>query len=448
MNPNKVIIAPDSYKGALTAREATDIIADEVTRAFPGCEIIKMPIADGGEGSVDAVLSAIGGKVMTETVLSPDFRQIEATYGIADNGMAIIEMAQSSGITRQLKLNPMTSNTYGFGELILAALNKGVRAFTLCIGGSATTDGGCGMAAALGVKFFRKTGVKQGDGSEHGDGSEKGERQDNVSVPVPHRPKQDNVPVPVSHRCDKPFTPCGETLRYIESIDISGIDKRIAESVFTVMCDVDNPLYGERGAAYVYGPQKGADPGQIQILDEGLRHYGAVLQKTFNRSFKDKIGGQNKEPVPMSSNVNFSDVPGAGAAGGLGAGCMAFLDAKLKSGIDTILELYSFSEQAKDADLVITGEGKLDSQSFQGKILSGILRGSENVPIITICGACDCDPVLLKEKDITVFEASEGVTVKESMEEPEKYLRIAAERAMRYIINETDEPSNNIAKDK
>ena len=364
MNLTKVIIAPDSFKGALTAREATDIIADEVKLAFPGCEVIKMPIADGGEGSVDAILSAIGGVITDAAVLSPDNRMINARFGIAHSGAAIIEMAQSSGITRQVGLHPMTSNTYGFGQMISKALST--RSFTLCIGGSATTDGGCGMAAALGVKFFNR----QGDS----------------------------------------FIPCGETLRFIERIDMSGIDKRITESIFTVMCDVDNPLYGEHGAAYIYGPQKGADPEQVKILDEGLRHYGNVLKKHFGK--------------------NFSEIPGAGAAGGLGAGCMAFLGADLKSGIDAILELYSFRSQLQGADLVITGEGKLDSQSFQGKVLSGIIRESGNVPIVVICGACECDTVLLKEKGITVFEASEGITVEESMDKPEKYLRLAAKKAM------------------
>ena len=367
MNLTKVIIAPDSFKGALTAREAADIIADEVMSAFPDCEVIKMPIADGGEGSVDAILSTIGGKVISAVILSPDFRKIDAKYGITDNGTAVIEMAQSSGITRQLKLNPMTSDTRGFGELILSALDKEAREFTLCIGGSATTDGGCGMAAALGAKFFNK--------------------------------QRDS------------FIPCGETLSDINNIDTSGIDKRVAESKFTVMCDVDNPLFGKNGAAYIYSPQKGADPEQVKILDNGLRHYGTVLTKTFNK--------------------NFNEIPGAGAAGGLGAGCMAFLGADLKSGIDAILELYNFNKQLQGADLVITGEGKLDSQSFQGKVLSGILRGSGKVPIIVICGVCDCDPNLLKEKGITVFEASEGITIEESMEKPEKYLRLAAKKAMK-----------------
>jgi len=372
MIPKKVIIAPDSFKGALSAQEATDVIANVVKKAFPGCEIVKMPIADGGEGSVDAALSAIGGKYIYAEVLSPDTRIIRARFGLADNGTVIIEMAQSSGITRQVGLHPMTSNTYGFGQMILRALDlnsqgHGNGEFTLCIGGSATTDGGCGMAAALGVSFIDKRGIS--------------------------------------------FIPRGETLCDIEDIDMSGIDKRIAGSDFTVMCDVDNPLHGKNGAAYIYGPQKGADPEQIAILDNGLRHLSVVLKEHFGR--------------------DFSEVPGAGAAGGLGAGCIAFLGAKLKSGIDTILELYSFKTHLHGADLVITGEGKLDSQSFQGKVLSGILREAGSVPVISICGACDYDPEMLREKGVAVFAASEGITIKESMKEPEKYLRIAAKKALK-----------------
>jgi len=367
MDPKKVIIVPDSFKGALTAREAADIIASAVSAAFPYCKIIKMPIADGGEGSVDAVLSAIGGETFETQVLSPDNRQITAAFGISSNGTAVLEMAQSSGITRQLGLNPMTSNTFGLGQLILAALEPSHCSNTiLCIGGSATTDGGCGMAAALGVKFADKKGNS--------------------------------------------FVPCGETLCDIASIDMSGLDERIAATSFTVMCDVDNPLYGKDGAAYIYGPQKGANPEQVSLLDAGLRHYGAILKKRFGRTF--------------------SEVPGAGAAGGLGAGCMAYLDAKLKSGIDTLLELYKFKEQCRDADLIITGEGKLDSQSFQGKVLSGILREAETVPVWSICGVCDYDPVLLQENKISVFQASEGISVEESMDSPAKYLKIAAEKAI------------------
>jgi len=412
MNPGKILIAPDSFKGTLTAKEVTDIIADEVSKAFPACEIIKMPISDGGEGSTDAILSAIGGKIYEATVLSPDEREITARFGITTNsiagsgivarsavendvagsnvigsgcGTAILEMAQSSGITRQTGLHPMTSTTYGFGQLILSALDKGARNFNLCIGGSATTDGGCGMAAALGVRYFDKKGDY--------------------------------------------FIPCGETLCDIIDIDINSIDERIAISDFTVMCDVDNPLYGANGAAYIYGPQKGANPEQIKILDDGLRHYGAILSGRFKR--------------------DFCEIPGAGAAGGLGAGCMAYLDANLQSGIDAILKLYDFKKHCMDTDLIITGEGKLDSQSFQGKVLSGIMNAAGDIvgnaagdiigntagsiPILAICGTCDCDAKTLQEKNLIVFEASDGITNEKCMNDPVKYLRIATKKALQSI---------------
>ena len=362
----KVIIAPDSFKGALTAGEATDIIATTVREFFSDCKIVKMPIADGGEGSVDAVLSAIGGEVVKVEVQSPDNRIITATYGISDNGTAVIEMAQSSGITRQMGLNPMTSNTYGFGQLILDALARDVRAFTLCIGGSATTDGGTGMASALGVRFSDKLGST--------------------------------------------YVPCGETLCDIAAVDVKDIDERVAGCSFTVMCDVDNPLYGENGAAYVYGPQKGANPEQVQILDAGLRHYEAILFNQFGQ--------------------NYNETPGAGAAGGLGAGCMAFLGAKLMSGIDAILKLCEFEKHLDGADLIITGEGKLDSQSFYGKVLSGIKRDAQGVPVWSICGVCECDVTLLHEHGITVFETSEGVGAEESISDAAKHLRQTARRAM------------------
>ena len=362
----KIIAAPDSFKGVLTSKQVADIIAGEAAACFPGCTVVKMPIADGGEGSVDTIIAAIGGRTFEEQALSPDGRQITAGYGVAPNGTAIIEMAQSSGITKQIGLHPMTSDTFGFGQLIMAALERGARDFVLCIGGSATTDGGCGMAAALGFLFFDKHG--------------------------------------------KSFVPCGGTLGEIARIDAGGADKRIPESRFTVMCDVDNPLFGINGAAYVYSPQKGAGPEQVLTLDKGLRHLGAV------------ISGQ--------LGADHAETPGAGAAGGLGAGCMAFLGAKLVSGSEAILDLCGFKHHIADADLIITGEGKLDLQSFSGKVLSGILRDAGGVPVWSVCGLCECDEAVLREHNLTVFETSEGISVGESMAEPEKYLRIALQRAM------------------
>ena len=361
---NKIIIAPDSFKGSLSAKQVADIIADEVLKRFPNCEIIKMPIADGGEGTVDTVISAVGGKMYEAKVVSPDERIISAEFGVTPTDLAVLEMAQSSGLTKQIGLHPMTSNTYGFGQLITAALNLGIREFMMGIGGSATTDGGTGMAAALGVKFFD---------------------DENNS-----------------------FVPCGETLSKIARIDVSGIDERISKSTFTVMCDVDNPLFGTNGAAYIYGPQKGATPELVVILDNGLRHYGNILAKTFG--------------------VDYSEIPAAGASGGLGAGCMAYLNATLRSGIEVILEICGFKNHLSDSDLIITGEGKLDSQSFMGKVLWGILRDAGDVPVVSICGKKDYDESSFECHNLTIFEISEGISIEESMNATEKYLRLTTQR--------------------
>ena len=369
MKINKVIIAPDSFKGTLSAKQAADIIAAEVKAFFPDCTVVKMPIADGGEGSVDTIIETIGGEKYYARALSPDDRQIDAVFGIAVNGTAIIEMAQSSGVTKQNGLHPMTSSTYGFGQMIDAALRRGAEDFILCIGGSATTDGGCGMAAALDVLFVDGGG--------------------------------------------KSFVPCGGTLGAIARIDMSGIDKRISESRFTVMCDVANPLFGVNGAAYIYGPQKGASPEQILTLDEGLCHLGIILFEHFG--------------------IDYVNIPGAGAAGGLGAGCMAFLGARLMSGSEAILKLCGFEEHLAGTDLIITGEGKLDSQSFNGKVLSGILQNARDVPVWSICGVCECDEALLRKYDIAVFEMNEGISTEVSMADPVKYLSIAAKKAMMAI---------------
>jgi len=221
------------------------------------------------------------------------------------------------------------------------------------------------------------------------------------------------------------------------------------------MCDVDNPLFGVRGAAHVYAPQKGASPEQVLFLDEGLRHYGTLLERTPPHKqcdeesvLCDDTSSRNEEVEPSSCTdtpprydaskpppfASVSDIPGAGAAGGLGAGCMAFLGAKLMSGIDMILQLCDFKKHVLDADLIITGEGKLDVQSFQGKVLSGIIRQAQGVPVWSICGVCDCDEAMLREHNVTVFEASEGISLEESMRNSEQYLRIATHRAIERAI--------------
>lgn len=363
---HKVIVAPDSFKGSLTAAQAADIIAEEIVAAYPSCEVVKIPLADGGEGSVETIISVLGGDIVQTSVLSPHEREIAAHYGITPEGTAILEVAQSSGITRQSKLNPMISNTYGFGQLILHALDQGLRDFLLCIGGSASTDGGCGMAAALGVRFIDENGID--------------------------------------------FVPSGESLERITQIDMTGIDRRIAESTFTVLSDVTNPLFGSEGAALVFGPQKGASPQQVLQLDSGLHHLSEVVIKAIGQDYSQDLG--------------------AGAAGGLGFGCLVFLNARLESGIDSILDLLNFHEHLVDADLIITGEGKLDEQSFSGKALSGIMRSAQGVPIVVICGVCDMEQETLDGYNLVVFEASENSSIAQSFADPEQSLRQAAQKAV------------------
>jgi len=366
----KVLIAPDSFKGTLSTTQAADIIAAAVTERYPDCIIEKLPMADGGEGSVEAVIAAVDGRPEYVQVQSPDDKSITAHFGVTTDNTAVLEVAQSTGITRQVGLHPMTSNTYGFGQLIIRALELGLRNFFLCIGGSASTDAGCGMVAALGVQFL--------DSAE------------------------------------QPFVPSGATLHKIAGIDASGIDSRVRDSTFTVMCDVDNPLYGENGAAYVYGPQKGASVVEVRVLDQGLRHVGKICKQAFG--------------------VDYAGVPGTGAAGGLGFGCMTMLKANLVSGIDAILDLCDFKNRLIGADLIITGEGRLDNQSFSGKALSGILRNAEGVPVISICGVNAAGEDMLNKHDLAVFEISKDNSVEEGMRNPEDCLKRGTRKALEAIV--------------
>lgn len=370
MKLKKVIIAPDSFKGSLTAEAVADIIAAEVESAFPECKIIKLPFADGGEGSLQTIMTAVGGEIFEAEVKSPDGNTITARYGMTKGQTAVLELAQSSGITRQKGLHPLSSSTFGFGQLIAAALDRGALDFVLCLGGSATTDGGCGMASALGAKFFDREG--------------------------------------------REFVPCGATLKDIEKISLSQIDGRIHNSSFTAMCDVDNSLYGPRGAAFVYAPQKGASGEEVELLDSGLRN----LANRF-------------------AEIGFADcqnMSGAGAAGGLGAGCVCFLGAKLRTGSDAILELCDFKGHLQGADLIITGEGRLDSQSFSGKAISGVLKLAGGLPVIAVCGDVGCTKEECQKNGLTAFSASEGVGTRKSMQNPERYLAHAARNAVKYIV--------------
>lgn len=324
----RIIIAPDSFKGTLSAIEVCETVSGELMKKYPDAEIISVPIADGGEGTVDAFLCSLGGEKHYCSAHSPLGREIEAFYGILPDKRAVIEMAAASGITLEKENNALKGSSYGTGEIILDCIEKGVRRFIIGIGGSATTDGGTGMLSALGAGFF------DGDGNK--------------------------------------LNPCGENLIHIKNIDLSGLDKRLTECSFTVLCDVTNPLYGENGAAVVFSPQKGADEASVKLLDEGLRNFAVVSEKTLGKDF----------------SLN----EGAGAAGGMGFGFIAFLSARLVKGAEFILDITEFRKKAESADLVITGEGKMDRQSLMGKVPFSVAAASSGSRVVAVVGICETNP--------------------------------------------------------
>ncbi len=367
----KIIIAPDSFKGSLSAKEAADCIERGIRRVVD-CETVKIPMADGGEGTVEALAQTLGGELVTVKVNGPLFDKVEATYCVADK-TAVIEMSAASGITliSKDKLDPTATSTYGTGELILDAIRRGCGKIILGIGGSATNDGGAGMAMALGARFLDK------DGRE--------------------------------------VRPVGGELGRIESIDVSGMPKEIADTEFLVACDVENPLCGEKGASYVFGPQKGASEADVKLLDDALFH------------FADKIKQQ--------LGVEVRELKGGGAAGGLGAGLYAFCGATLKKGFDIISNTVSLSERIEGADLVITGEGCTDYQTAFGKLPCGVANTAkaQGIPCILISGAIKGDISLLYDKGITAAfsTVTDGVPIDEAIKNAAPNLERAAENAMR-----------------
>jgi glycerate kinase len=322
----KIIIAPDSFKGNLTALQAAEHIKQGVLLAAPEATVILVPVADGGEGTVEALVTATNGKVIKCPVHGPLMNKIPAFYGLlGDNKTVVIEMAVAAGLhlVPEPFRNPLHTTTFGVGELIRQALDHGYRRFVIGLGGSSTNDGGIGMAQALGVRFLNRAKGVLPDGQG------------------------------------------GKQLIDIADIDLTFLDKRVKEADFLVACDVKNPLYGPTGAAYVYGPQKGATPEIVEALDKGLRHYALVLQK--------------------SIKINPGEIPGTGAAGGLGAGLVAFLQAVIKPGIEIVSESVHLSRLLKDADLVITGEGKTDAQTVYGKVPVGIAKVARQYQIPVVC---------------------------------------------------------------
>ena len=330
----RVVVAPDKFKGSLTAHQAAKAIAEGLTRARPGVEILLLPIADGGDGTIDTAISAGFSRVRV-LASGPTGEPIEAAIAVRD-GTAIVEMAQASGMQRLPggRPAPLTATTRGTGEMIVGALDHAITDLVLGIGGSATTDGGTGMAAALGVRFL------DSEGSE--------------------------------------LPPGGSSLSRLSRIDVSALDPRLAGVRVVVATDVDNPLFGHTGAAHVYGPQKGATPEDVQALDAGLRRYAEVVLRD--------VG------------LDVSTIPGAGAAGGLGAGAMAFLHATPRSGIQLLLELVRFDRALIDADLVITGEGRFDDQSLHGKAVMGVASAAAaaGVPVVVLAGQVRLSPAQVR----------------------------------------------------
>jgi len=372
----KIVIAPDSFKGNLTASQVASFIEEGVRRVCPEAEILKVPMADGGEGTLQSLIDATGGRIVVEEVLGPLGQRVKAEYGIlGDCETAVIEMAIASGLSLvpANRRNPLLTTTYGTGELIIAALNEGCRRIIVGIGGSATVDGGAGMAQALGAKLLNSQGAQIGFG--------------------------------------------GGSLPDLEKIDVSKIDPRANGVQIIVASDVKNPLLGSSGAASIYGPQKGATPDMVKTLEEGLRNFSAIIRRDLGKDIKD--------------------IPGAGAAGGLGAGFMAFLDAKVASGVDTVIEITRLAEKLKDTDLVITGEGRMDRQTIYGKTPIGVAKIAKKygVPVVAIVGEASEDVGVVYEHGIDgiITAISSPMTRAQAMSRAPELIPSAAEHLIRLI---------------
>lgn len=322
----KFLLIPDSFKGTMSSIEVCNIMKNAILRNLPDAEVISIPVADGGEGSVDAFLASQSGEKIVLKVSGPFFEPVEAFYGIIDNGhTAVIEMAACAGLPLvEGRPNPGITTTYGVGELIKDALLRGCKKIILGLGGSCTNDAGTGAAAALGIRFYQRNGEE--------------------------------------------FVPVGSTLDSIAHIDVTGKLRALDDVELITMCDIDNPLFGEQGAAYIFGPQKGADPEMVKSLDHGLIHLSHLI----------------KEELLIDNSLQ----KGAGAAGGMGFGMVAFFGSTLQMGIETILDEVHFDTILKDANYVFTGEGKFDSQSLRGKVVLGVAKRTKkaNVPLIVIAG--------------------------------------------------------------
>ena len=345
----KIVIASDSFKGSLASIEVARSIEMGILDVFPSCDIVKVAVADGGEGTMDALCQSLGGKVVRIPVEDPIGRTINASYVILEDGnTAVLEMSSASGLTllTPAERNPMLTSTYGTGQLIDDAIGRGCRRFLVGIGGSATNDAGMGMLTALGYRFL------DAEGNE--------------------------------------LSGAGASLSKVCGIDCSGVSQAVRDSEFIVACDVDSPLYGPDGAAYVFAPQKGADSDMVKALDDGLRHYADVVA-----SYTGKIPMHGGPSCTGETSImkDAASMPGAGAAGGLGYAFVAFFGARLQRGVDMVLDAVGFDSIIEGADLVITGEGRIDAQTLTGKTPYGVLQRAsrQNIPVIALAGSVALD---------------------------------------------------------
>ncbi|MBU3112448.1 glycerate kinase family protein [Clostridium lacusfryxellense] len=373
----KFMLAPDSFKESMTAKEVADAMERGIKKIIPYAECVKVPMADGGEGTVQSLVDATEGEICKTIVRGPLGDETLAIFGIlGDKKIAIIEMASASGLhlVPRKKRNPLLTSTYGTGEIIKAALDLGVNHIIIGIGGSSTNDGGAGMIQALGGKLLTKNNEEINQG--------------------------------------------GGYLNLLHKIDLSGLDKRLKDTIIEVACDVNNPLTGPNGASYIFGPQKGATSQMVEILDENLKHYAKII--------KEQLG------------LDIESIPGAGAAGGLGAGFLAFLSAKLKKGIDLVTKHTDLKEKMRDVDYVFTGEGSIDGQTLCGKTPMGValIAKEYNIPVIAFAGRIGDGIEPLYEHGITsiIGILSEAGDIDKALEKGPENVERTCENIARIIL--------------
>lgn len=370
----KIVIAPDSYKGSLGAKEAAEAIKAGILHVLPQSRIVTMPMADGGEGTLQCLVDATDGKIHYSTVKNPVGQEITSPFGLLGDGITcVIELAAASGLylIEKEQRNPLATTTYGFGQLIKAGLDKGCRRFILGLGGSATNDGGAGMLQALGFDLL----------------------------------DQSNNPIGFG----------GGELSRLERIEMERVDPRLAESTFVIACDVENPFVGLQGASHVFGPQKGASPQVAEQLDQHLRRFADQIEQT--------------------KGIAIHDIPGTGAAGGVSGALLAFLGGTLRSGIEIVMETTGLEQEIKDADLVFTGEGQVDFQTAKGKTPYGVAKIAQKygVPVILLTGSIGQGIEALYEHGVTAIFSivNKPLPLEEAMKQTAQLLSQSAEQVMR-----------------